>query len=186
MSAQLPSPSSAQLPGPSAESAPAEHSSRRRIAAGVALVAIGLVALLAQLTDWSILSWIILPTLAVIFLVWGLVTRNFGLIIPAGILGGLGLGMITMVGPLSDLFAGMQPGVFMLCFAAGWGFITLLSPITGDRVHWWPLIPGAVIGLVGLFLLGGGFSWAIMELMGYAWALILIGIGAYLLLRRKA
>jgi hypothetical protein len=48
------------------------------------------------------------------------------------------------------------------------------------------LIPGAVIGLVGLFLLGGGFTWAIMELMGYAWALILIGIGAYLLLRRKA
>ena len=37
------------------------------------------------------------------------------------------------------------------------------------------------LGLIGLFLLGGGFTWAIMELMGYAWALILIGIGAELL-----
>lgn len=186
MSAQLPNPATASLPAPSVEATPAEHSSRRRVAAGVALVAIGLVALLAQLTDWSILSWIILPALAVIFLVWGLVTRNFGLIIPAGILGGLGLGLFTMTGPVSDLFASMQPGVFMLCFAAGWAFITLLSPITSDRVQWWPLIPGAVMALVGFFLLGGGFSWAIMQLMGYAWALILIGIGAYLLLRRKA
>jgi hypothetical protein len=176
----------AQLPGSTLETAPAQHETRGRIVAGIALIAIGAVALLAQLTNWSILGWIILPTLALIFLTWGLLTRNFGLIIPGGILGGLGLGLFTMVGPLSSLFAGAQPGVFMLCFAAGWALITLLSPITSDRVHWWPLIPGAVIGLVGLFLLGGGFTWAIMQLMGYAWALILIGIGVYLLLRRKA
>lgn len=176
----------AQLPSPTIETPPAHHDTRGRVVAGIALIAIGAVALLAQLTNWSILGWIILPTLAVIFLAWGLLTRNFGLIIPGGILGGLGLGLFSMVGPFSDLFAGAQPGVFMLCFAAGWAFITLLSPITSDRVHWWPLIPGAVIGLVGLFLLGGGFTWAIMQLMGYAWAVILIGIGAYLLLRRKA
>jgi hypothetical protein len=176
----------AQLPGSTLETSPAQHETRGRIVAGIALIAIGAVALLAQLTNWSILGWIILPTLAVIFLAWGLLTHNFGLIIPGGILGGLGLGLFSMVGPFSDLFAGAQPGVFMLCFAAGWAFITLLSPVTSDRVHWWPLIPGAIMGLVGLFLLGGGFTWAIMQLMGYAWAVILIGIGAYLLLRRKA
>lgn len=176
----------AQLPSPTVDSTPVHHDTRGRVAAGVALIAIGLVALLAQLTNWSILGWIILPMLATIFLAWGLLTRNFGLIIPGGILGGLGLGLFTMVGPVSSLFAGFQPGVFMLCFAGGWALIALLSPITSDRFHWWPLIPGAVIGMVGVFLLGGRFTWAIMELMGYAWALILIGIGAFLLLRRKA
>jgi hypothetical protein len=175
-----------QLPSPTLDTTPVHHDSRGRIIAGIALIAIGLLALLAQLTNWSILGWIVLPTLAVIFLTWGLLTRNFGLIIPGGILGGLGLGLFTMVGPFSSLFAGAQPGVFMLSFAAGWALITLLSPITSDRVHWWPLIPGAVIGMVGLFLLGGRFTWAIMQLMGYGWALILIGAGAYLLLRRKA
>ena len=186
MSAQLPGTASAQLSGPSNGTAAAQHDNRGRIVAGVALIAIGLLALLAQATNWSILGWMVLPILAVIFLTWGLLTRNFGLIIPGGILGGLGLGLFTMVGPFSDLFAGLQPGVFMLSFAAGWALITLLSPITSDRVHWWPLIPGAVIGMVGLFLLGGRFTWAVMQLMGYGWALILIGIGAYLLLRRKA
>lgn len=119
-------------------------------------------------------------------IVAGVALIAIGLIIPGGILGGLGLGLFTMVGPLSSLFADLQPGVFMFSFAAGWALITLLSPITSDRVHWWPLIPGAVIGMVGLFLLGGRFTWAVMQLMGYGWALILIGIGAYLLLRRKA
>ncbi len=186
MSAQLPGTASAQLSSPTNGTTTGQHDHRGRIVAGVALIAIGLLALLAQLTNWSILGWIILPTLAVIFLAWGILTRNFGLIIPAGILGGLGLGLFTMVGPFSDLFAGAQPGVFMLCFAAGWAFIALLSPIFSDRFQWWPLIPGAVIGMVGVFLLGGRFTWAIMQLMGYGWALILIGIGAYLLLRRKA
>ena len=177
---------SAQLPSPTLDTTPVHHDSRGRSVAGIALIAIGLLALLAQLTNWSILGWIVLPTLAVIFLTWGVLTRNFGLIIPAGILGGLGLGLFTMVGPFSSLFAGLQPGVFMLCFAAGWAFIALLSPVFSDRFQWWPLIPGAVIGMVGLFLLGGRFTWAMMQLMGYGWALLLIGIGAYLLLRRKA
>ena len=176
----------AQLPSPTLDTTPVHHDSRGRIVAGVALIAIGLLALLAQLTNWSILGWMVLPTLALIFLIWGLLTHNFGLIIPGGILGGLGLGLFTMVGPFSSLFAGLQPGVFMLSFAAGWALITLLSPITSDRVQWWPLSPGGIIGLIGLFVLGGGFTWAIMQLMGYAWALILIGAGAYLLLRRKA
>ena len=176
----------AQLPSPTLETPPAHHDTRGRVVAGIALIAIGLLALLAQLTNWSILGWILLPTLALIFLAWGLLTRNFGLIIPGGILGGLGLGIFTMVGPFSSLFASVQPGLFMLCFAGGWALIALLSPVTSDRVHWWPLIPGAVIGMIGLFLLGGRFTWAIMQLMGYAWALILIGAGAYLLLRRKA
>jgi hypothetical protein len=177
---------SAQLPAPTFETTPVQHDARGRIVAGIALIAIGLVALLAQLTNWSILGWIVLPTLALIFLTWGLLTRNFGLIIPGGILGGLGLGLFTMVGPLSGLFAGLQPGVFMLSFAAGWALITLLSPITSDRTHWWPLIPGTVMGMIGLFLLGGRFTWAVMQLMGYGWALLLIGGGVYLLLRRKS
>ncbi len=176
---------SAQLPSPTLETTSSQHDVHGRVLAGVALITIGMVALLAQLTNWSILGWIILPTLATIFLVWGILTRNFGLIIPAGILGGLGLGLFTMIGPFYKLFSGLQPGVFMLCFAAGWAFIALLSPIFSNRFQWWPLIPGAIIGMIGLFLLGGRFTWAIMQLMGYGWALLLIGIGVYLLLRRK-
>jgi len=185
MSAQLPGTASAQLSSPTNGTTTGQHDHRGRIVAGVALIAIGLLALLAQLTNWSILGWIILPTLAVIFLAWGILTRNFGLIIPAGILGGLGLGLFTMVGPFSDLFAGAQPGVFMLCFAAGWAFIALLSPIFSDRFQWWPLIPGAIIGLVGVAVMRGGAAMQLLQLLGYAWPLALVAIGLYLLLRRR-
>ena len=62
MSAQLPGTASAQLTGPSNGTAAAQHDNRGRIVAGVALIAIGLLALLAQLTNWNILGWMVLPT----------------------------------------------------------------------------------------------------------------------------
>ena len=147
--------------------------------------AFGLLLLVGQLTNWSVLGWLIFPVMAVIFLVWGLITRRFGLIIPGGIFAGLALGMFTMIGPLSTATASLQPGLFLICFAAGWALITLLSPITSYRWAWWPLIPGGVIGLVGLALMGGDFGQTLLKMMAYLWPLILIAIGAYLVLVRR-
>ncbi len=146
---------------------------------------IGLLMLVGQWTNWSVMGWLIFPVLAVIFLAWGLITRNFGLTVPGGIFAGLGLGMFTMVGPLSTDTASLQPGVFLISFGAGWALITLLSPIADGRWVWWPLVPGAAIGLTGLALLAGDLGQNVLQLASYTWPLILVAIGAYLLLVRR-
>ena len=40
-------------------------------------------------------------------------------------------------------------------------------------------------GVIGLALLGGGFGQELLKVAGYVWPLILVGIGIYLLLRRR-
>ncbi len=46
--------------------------------------------------------------------------------------------MFTLVGPLSAATASIQPGLFLISFAAGWVLISLLSLVTSDRWAWWP------------------------------------------------
>ncbi|MEA3335217.1 MAG: hypothetical protein U9R25_04855 [Chloroflexota bacterium] len=158
---------------------------RNRFAAGVALILIGLLIFLAQLLQLDNLQWLILPGLAVIFLVWGLATRTFGLIIPGGILAGIGLGVYLMSQPSLELAGEGTAGIFMVAFSAGWALITLLSPLTDEGFQWWPLIPGGIIGLVGLALISGETGLQFLKLIGYAWPLALVAVGAYLLLRRR-
>ena len=186
MSAQLQSPSSSSEPQvPLSSAAPDASSTRSRTVGGIVLVIIGLLLLVAQLTDWNILGWLLFPVMAVIFLAWGFLTRRFGLIIPGGIFAGLGLGMFTLVGPLSAATAPIQPGLFLISFAAGWGLISLLSLVTSDRWAWWPLIPGAVIGLTGVALMGGDLGLTVLNLTSTIWPLILVAIGLYLVLVRR-
>ena len=65
-----------------------KHSTRDRIIAGVALIAIGAVVFWAQISNHPELTWLIVPILGLIFLIWGLAARTIGLIIPGGILSG--------------------------------------------------------------------------------------------------
>jgi hypothetical protein len=105
--------------------------------------------------------------------------------IPGGILAGVALGVYLMIGPYASQIGENQAGVFMLAFSAGWALISLLSPISKQGFQWWPLIPGGIIGLVGLAIMRGGAAMQLLEIIGYIWPLVLVAIGAYLLLRRR-
>jgi hypothetical protein len=150
------------------------------------LILIGLITFLSQIIDVPRIEWLILPALALIFLAWGLIVREIGLLIPGGILAGVALGTYLITGPFEELVEENQAGVFLVAFSAGWALISLLSPLTRQRFQWWPLIPGGIIGMVGLALLQGGAAVRILEIVGYGWPLILIGVGLYLLIKRKA
>ncbi len=158
---------------------------RGRVIAGVALILIGALLLIAQITQSANLGLLIPAALGVIFLVWGLVTRTFGLVIPGSILVGIGLGISLITGPYSAMESDAQGGVFMLAFAGGWLLMCLLSPLTTSGFQWWPLIPGGIIGAIGLALASGGFGMQLLQIIGYGWPLILVGIGIYLLLKRR-
>ncbi|HSN75624.1 MAG TPA: hypothetical protein VL334_11155 [Anaerolineae bacterium] len=158
---------------------------RDRVILGVMLIAIGLLVFLSQVIDLPQIELLILPGLALIFLIWGLLTREIGLMIPGGILAGVALGVYLMAGPYAGQIEEDQAGVFLLAFSTGWALISLLSLVSKQGFQWWPLIPGAIIGLVGLAIMRGGAAMQLLEIIGYAWPLALVAVGAYLLLRRR-
>jgi hypothetical protein len=161
------------------------NGTRDRVVLGVMLIAIGLLVFLSQILDLPHIEWLVLPGLAVIFLICGLITREIGLLIPGGILAGIALGVYLITGPYAGQIEENQGGIFLLAFAAGWALISLLSVISKQGFQWWPLIPGGIIGLVGLAVMRGGAALRMLEIIGYAWPLALVAVGAYLLLRRQ-
>lgn len=146
---------------------------------GVILIGIGLVALLSQFVDfvsWQNVGIYLLLLLGLVFYAWGIVSREAGVMIPGGILSGIGLGVIAMMSGL--LPAGVnEAGVFMVVFGFGWASITLLTAVFTDETQWWALIPGGIIAFVGLALLFGGAFMNILEGFSSLWPLILIIVG---------
>lgn len=174
-----------QLPAPATEDQKI-NDTRDRVILGVMLIAIGLLVFLSQIIDLPHIEWLVLPGLALIFLVFGLITREIGLLIPGGILAGIALGIYLITGPYAGQVEETQGGIFLLAFSAGWALISLLSLLSKQGFKWWPLIPGGIIGLVGLAIMRGGAAMRLLEIMGYAWPLVLVAVGAYFLLKRRS
>lgn len=167
------------------KSTPAAVKDREALVVGIVLIAVGLVVFVGQVVDLPDLKLLVLPALAAIFLVAGLVTREIGLIIPGGILAGIALGIGLIAGPGTAEIQVDEGGVFLVAFSLGWALIALLSPLTRQGFQWWPLIPGGIIGLVGLAALQGGAALRALEIVGYLWPLVLVGVGIALILRRR-
>ena len=163
---------------------------RNHLFGGLILLAVGLVALLNQFFDIPIfenLGIFFLSGLGLIFLLWGIFTREAGLMIPGGILSGIGLGIVLINGPFGATAGDQSGAIFMLAFAVGWFSIPLFTALFTDETHWWPLIPGAIMALIGGALLFQGPFMGALELLGMIWPLALIIGGVALLLgARKA
>ena len=154
------------------------------IAGGAILISIGLFTLIQQFVhvEWGLYF---LPFLAFIFLVAGMVGRRPGLLIPGGILAGIGAGAILVQGSLfGAMTEPVRGGLFMLTFAAGWAVITAASFLIG-KLMLWPLIPGGFMAFFGLALLAGQPGLQFLTAFGYFWPVILIAAGLYLILRRR-
>ncbi len=151
------------------------------IVGGVMLILIGILAFAGQFITLPNFGLFIVAGLGAIFLVWGILTRNGGLIIPGGILSGIGWGVVALS---SNLFAGSENegGIFLIVFALGWFSITLLTAIFTDETHWWALIPGGIIGVVGLAVSYGGVFMNVLDAAGKFWPLILIALGVWALI----
>jgi hypothetical protein len=146
---------------------------------GLMMLIAGTVALIGQFVDidgglWG--SFIVLG-LGIAFVLAGIISHEFGFFVPGGILTGIGTGIALIAGPWQDRVTVDDSGVFMLAFAGGWFLITILGLIFTRQFHWWPLIPGGIIGLFGLALAYGGFLWNVVEWLGYLWPLALIAGG---------
>jgi hypothetical protein len=148
------------------------HHHSSRIVAGIILVLFGLASLLQR---WLEIGNIIVLLLGLGFLIWGSISHKSGLIIPGGVLSGIGLGILALQGPWHFPVVD-QNGIFLLCFALGWFLITLLTALF-SCTQAWALIPGGVMALVGGGLLVTNGTIRGMDLnLVYALVLILVGL----------
>jgi hypothetical protein len=158
---------------------------RKHLVGGLLLILVGTVLLVARFTEIDLLGLSIPLLLGLGFLTWGLTTRSVGLLIPGGILTGIGTGTLLIEGFGTNLGESAEGGLFLVAFAGGWGLISLLAALVLKTEMWWPLIPAAIIGAVGGALLIGGTALKVLELVNNLWPLGLIIIGLYLLLWRR-
>lgn len=149
---------------------------------GIILIGLGLFFLANQFIDfnWDRLGVFFLPALGAIFLAGGIVTRQAGLVIPGGILSGIGWGAVLVTGPFADT-GDVEGGVFMLTFAAGWALITVLTAVFTKETHWWALIPGGIMAIIGSGILFGGIFMQGLTLLGQIWPVFLILLGLFVL-----
>ena len=145
---------------------------------GVILIAVGLTLFAVQLLnlDGDVVVLVIGLVIAIAFAA----TRRYGLLIPAGILTGLGAGIL-----LEDFGVMGEPVVLGL----GLGFLAIYAVdflTSGARApgRWWPLIPGTILTIIAGVESTFGPEGA--RVIAQGWPIILIAAGAWLLLRGRA
>lgn len=158
---------------------------RNELVAGGVLIVIGLMLMLGQMLTLGVWTLVLLGA---IFAVAGIASRSAGWFIPAGILSGIGLGalLIERGGVVGETAEG---GLFLLAFALGWLSITVLTRLFCGTWSKWPLIPAAVMGLIGTPLLLGGVAQTILEMslttLGAIWPLALIAGGIWIIAAQR-
>lgn len=156
----------------------ADRALRQRRTTGVILLLIGLGALLSSYYDWNL--GLMTPLLmGAVFLGWSLLAREWGLLIPGGILTGLGAGILVQ--RYADQGRDFDQGAFMLCFAAGWLLIPVLSWLVFKRSALWALWPAGALALAGAVRLGGNDVREWFRAIRAWWPLALIAVALFLL-----
>lgn len=145
------------------------NTNRARLIPGLVLIVLGIAFLLAQYFEFGPALFLIL--LGLVFLVLYALTRSYGLLIPGCILAGVGLGLLFDRPPLGTAIA--------VPLGLGLGFIAIfvLQLIVARQSHWWPLIPGGLLVLVGI---AEGIPQA-QVLFEKGWPLILVLVGLLIL-----
>lgn len=153
---------------------------RNDLAGGIVLIGLGLFFLVGRLVDLDNWALLFLPALGAIFMIWGILAREGGLMIPGGIISGIGWGSYFIAG--STLDSNLDDGgLFMVIFGLGFMSITLFSLIFAHETHWWALIPGGIISGIGAAIMFGGVFLQALEMLGTYWPVILILVGIYVI-----
>ncbi len=161
-----------------------EDRNRRALVIGLILIVLGVGLLAMQLMQPGFGQPLILFLIGAAFLVGYFIRRSYGLLIPGCILVGLALGSlgVQIFGQFGDLTV----------IGLGIGFVAIyVIDLLYRRVtHWWPLIPGGILIVVGLAqALEENPNFAVLWEKGWPLILVLVGLlllaGAFGLFGRK-
>jgi hypothetical protein len=164
-------------PQPAASAEPRHHRDERAWVGGAILIGLGVVLLVAQaVPDFG--SFVVLVVGLALFGIF-VVTRSYGALVPAGIVTGVGVGIVLTTQ------GGLHGGsAFLLSLAAGFISIWVIGAIFRVREnHAWPWIPGLILGLIGLSQLLREQGYDVGGLLRYGWPIILIALGVIVVVR---
>ncbi len=141
----------------------------------VGLALIGLGALVFVTMTTRVGAEVVVAGIGLGFLCFWVATRNYGLLIPGGILTGLGAGIVVES-------QGGRGGTVVIGLGLGFVAIAVIDALAGERRpgQWWPLIPGGVLTLVGASNLPG-----MRAIWPYLVPTALVAIGITLLVRSR-
>lgn len=145
---------------------------RSRVVAGAVLIAVGILnfAMTRLVGSGEMVPLIIGSGL----MIWFAFTRSYGLLIPASIMTGIGLGVA-----IEDSYVGRNEPVVI---GLGLGFIAIyvIDWLMGNRRQggWWPCIPGGILLLVGFQEL------FYSDIITRWWPLALVVLGILLVMQR--
>ena len=138
---------------------------RRRLVAGAILIAVGLFGLFAErLAEMG--EGLFFGTIGLAFLVAYLWSRNYGFLVPAGILLGMGLGFYLRV-----LYPEWDASI-LLGMGIGFFFVWLVHLAYQRDNLWWPVFPGTALVLLGIPWTREWFA-----LLFERWELLVIAVG---------
>jgi hypothetical protein len=118
-------------------------------------------------------------------LIWGLISKLIGLVIPGCILVSAAPGIYLAWRAPETGNPLVHTGIMLVWLALGWALITLSGRILIHRFLWWPLIPGGILAMVGWGLYIGGDPENALVFISNTGSVGLMIFGLYLLLMRK-
>ncbi|MEX1020940.1 MAG: hypothetical protein WDZ49_14855 [Litorilinea sp.] len=161
------------------------HERRSGFFWGAMMILIGIVVLGSQWFDldefWGQFGLYFMPLLGLVFIGWGIYNREPGFLIPGGVVSGIGAGILVTTGTWQGEPGVDTGGLFLICMALGFVSITVMTAIFTDETQWWGLIPGGIIGLVGLTTLYGGVFELTLVTIAQLWPVALIAGGIYVI-----
>lgn len=144
---------------------------------GVILIAVGVTLFAVQLFDLD--ASVIVLVIGLVFASVFAATRRYGFLIAAGILTGLGTGIVLENAGLMGEPVAVGLGLGFLAIYV----VDLLTTGARQPGRWWPLVPGAILTVVAAAESTFGPEGA--RLIERGWPVLLIAVGAWLLLRGR-
>lgn len=147
---------------------------RGSVTGGLVLIALGIAFLAMQFFEQVSASAVLLA-LGAAFLIAHVAYRNYGLLIPACVILGLGGGVLA-----EELGAGGSAVVVGL--GSGFVAVWLIDRVflkEGPSASWWPLIPGGILLLVG----GSSYFGGLYDVFPLVLGASLLALGVFIIFR---
>jgi hypothetical protein len=153
--------------------------------AGAALIIIGTIALISQFPQTKDYGYYFPFILSLVFIGWGIAARVGSLLVPGGILAGIGIDAILELQHIT-LYGISKDALYV--FILGLGFLSIipLSRLFTKDTYTWAYAPGLFLVIVGIAIqLGGPPLQLVQFVSNYIWPLTLIGLGGLLIWQRS-
>ncbi len=150
---------------------------RDQIVFAVILIVIGIAGFFLQATEGRVDAGGIIVLLIGLGLLGAFAyTREYGYLIPGGIMTGLGAGIALQ--DIQTMSGESSGGVIVLGLGLGFLSIWVIGGIAQvAQHHWWPIIPGGILSAIGALLIIGSEAQGVLDY----WYLAIIAVGVVIL-----